>query len=210
MPEESSLVVDLDGRVSGSPRFSADTVGGYFTDSTLRWWRPDTEDYDFQGRRIAEWLAGETFETAVELGPGFGRITGLIEPVTTDLTLVETNKKAIGVLQSEFPDVDILQALVEEYGLWAGAGKYDLVAAVELLVHIPNIPELLDNVAQSLKVGGRFITSITPDTYYTGRPTYIHRGINRDEFEHALGARMTIEDAYVYGEHVTYLAAKNA
>ena len=39
--------------------------------------------------------------------------------------------------------------------------------AVELLVHIPNIEDLIKKIHSSLMNNGTFITSITPDTWYT-------------------------------------------
>lgn len=184
MTAERTLVVDLDQRIRRSPRFRADGVREYFRNSKLDWRKPSTPEYINQEKLIAKWVEGKRFEKGLELGPGFGRITKLIAPKIENLKLVEINNRAVKKLTKEFPSATILNRAVEDFENWQG--NYGLVVAVEILVHIPNLPNLLDSITHSLDKGGLFITSITSDDFYKNKHTIIHRGINPSEFEEEL------------------------
>ena len=186
MTAENTLNVDLDRRVSGSPRYKAHSVSEYFQESSLDWWKPTQDAYLDQSDQIRKWVHGNSFRNALEIGPGFGRITQIILPQTEKLTLIEVNEKAARQLGHKFSSARILRMPVENYE-WNE--KFDLIVAVEVMVHIPKIPELLDRVSAGLDNGGRFITSITPDLFYKGKRTIIHRGINIGEFEIAMNTR---------------------
>lgn len=207
MSAERTLVADLDQRIESSPRFNANSVREYFQNSKLDWWKPTEASYVQQEHLIAAWLKGKHFRDGLEIGPGFGRITRLIAPKVENLTLVEINKRAVKKLTTQFPTSRILNNAAEDFGEWQG--KYGLIAAVEILVHIPNLPPLLDAVTGSLDRGGTFITSITPDDLYKGKHTIIHRGINPEEFEDALGLRgLSVIEKIRKDNTLTYLSVK--
>jgi 2-polyprenyl-3-methyl-5-hydroxy-6-metoxy-1,4-benzoquinol methylase len=101
-----------------------------------------------------------------------------------------------------------LDKAAEEFDAWKG--NYGLVVAVEILVHIPNLPSLLDGVTDSLDKGGLFITSITPDDFYKGRRTIIHRGINPEEFANALyQRRLSVVEKVREDNILTYCLVKS-
>lgn len=207
MTVENTLNVDLDRRVQNSPRFKANTVHEYFQNSSLDWWKPKETPYLKQEFLIKKWLEGKRFKKGLEIGPGFGRITDIIAPRVERLTLVEINKKAIRSLGKKFPLAKILKIPAEKHTEWSG--RYSIIVAVEVLVHIPNLPELLDVIAKSLEKEGVFITSITPDNFYKKKHTIIHRGINQEAFENALSQRNFRIIEKVQNEHLsTYLLTK--
>lgn len=207
MTTENTLNVDLNQRVLNSPRFKASTVSEYFRNNSLDWWKPKESPYLTQEFLIKKWLEGKRFKKGLEIGPGFGRITDIIAPRVERLTLVEINRKAIRSLEIKFSQAKILKVPAEKYADWRG--RYGIIAAVEVLVHIPNLPELLDMIAESLEKGGLFITSITSDNFYKKKHTIIHRGINQKEFENALSQRQFKVDEKVQNKHLlTYLLKK--
>jgi len=207
MNPENSLNVDLDSRVKTSPRFKSDTVGDYFKYSKLDWWKPTSQEYTDQENIIETWLENRFFKRGLEIGPGFGRITDIISPHTDQLTLLEINQKAIKYLHQKFPLTTLVDGNVNNFDLWKG--KFDLIAAVEILVHIPDISSLLDVVSESLNEEGVFITSITPKEKYGHKYTVIHRGIDPDEFENSLLSRgLQISKRTQTGNHINYEITK--
>ena len=207
MTTERTLVVDLDKRINNSPRFQDGSVREYFRNSKLEWWKPTEPAYINQELLIADWLKGKHFQNGLELGPGFGRITNLIAPCVENLTLVEINKRAVKKLTAQFPTARILNKAVENFDDWKG--NYSLIVAVEILVHIPDLSSLISRVSNSLDRGGVFITSITPDNFYNGKRTIIHRGINKEEFEKALYQNKLMIAQKVQNDHVlTYSLVK--
>jgi len=207
MTPEYTLNVDLNSRVKNSPRYNADSVGEYFKSSQLDWWKPTNQEYIDQENIIDSWLKGKTFSRGLEIGPGFGRITNLIAPNTKQLVLVEINQRANRHLHHNYPLATIVDTNVDNFDLWKG--KYDLIAAIEILVHIPNILALLDVVAESLEDNGMFITSITPKELYGNTYTVIHRGIDPEEFEQSLVEReLHVIIKTPIGHHITYCITK--
>lgn len=209
MEAENTLTKDLNGRIERSDRFKANSLEEYFRDSKLDWWKPEEkEPYIGQKEEINEWLGSNDFRNALEIGPGFGRITKLLSNHTDDLTLVEVNKKAIGKLKKTFPNSLVIENSVEE-AIEMLTEKYELICAVEILVHIPNIPLLLKEIYNRLDDDGVFITSITKDTAYQNRYTVIHRGINPLQFENELEeVGFTILEQVQHEHLLTYLLTK--
>jgi predicted TPR repeat methyltransferase len=207
MTAERTLVVDLDQRIDKSPRFQANSVREYFQNSKLDWWKTTEPAYLNQERLVSRWLEGKCFQYGLEIGPGFGRITKLITPKVENLTLIEINKRAIKKLYRQFPSARILNKPAENFEDWEG--NYGLIVAVEILVHIPNLPNLLDAINRSLNKGGLFITSITPDDFYKGKRTIIHRGINPEEFADALNQRkLSVVEKVQKDNILTYCLSK--
>lgn len=202
-----TLLVDLDNRIRNSPRFKATSISEYFQSSRLDWWKPTQEEYVDQENLIGSWLERQWFAKGLEIGPGFGRITKLIFPQVEELDLVEINQKAIKDLSRQFPTTNIFNTNVENFDM--RKGKYDLVVAVEVLVHVPDISGLLESISQSLDKNGVFITSITPSECYGNKYTVIHRGIDPLEFEMSLAQNgLSVLEKSQIGHHLTYCLVK--
>lgn len=207
MITERTLVTDLDQRISKSPRYNANSVKEYFRHSNLDWWRPIAPEYANQEILITKWLKGKHFEKGLELGPGFGRITGIIAPKVEDLILVEINKRAVKRLARSFPSANILNEALEDFKGWKE--NYGLVVAVEVFVHIPNLSDLLEKIAGCLDKRGLFIASITSDDFYKNKHTIIHRGINAEEFTGAINKfNLSRVDEVRKGDNITYFTKR--
>lgn len=181
----STLVVNLDQRVQTSPRYNQNSVAEHFATSNLEWWKPNNEYYNEQKNKIESWLKKLKPTQVLELGAGFGRISELLDKLpNVELTLVDINKKALNVLEKKFPHRKVINSNVSLFNF--EKNTYDLIVAVELLVHIPNIEDLIEKIHASLRDSGTFITSITPESYYRANMPgkhNIHRGIDEKEFE---------------------------
>ncbi len=208
----NTLIINLDQRIRTSPRYGSNTVAGYFASSKLEWWKPINEHYNQQTRIIDQWLKKLSPKSILELGAGFGRISTLLDKLTNvDFTLVDINKKAVGILEKKFPRRKIIEKEVNDFSF--EKDKYDLIVAVELLVHISNIEDLVEKIHSSLTNNGTLITSITPDTWYTenwARTPTTHRGINEREFEDFISSYFNIVKVNRSSNNqlVTYLLKK--
>ncbi len=207
----STLVVDLDSRIRRSPRFKTHTLKEYWTGSKLRWWKPTDPAYVDQGRTIKKWLETKHFESALEIGPGFGRITKLFAKISSRVVLLEINRKASKLLRERFGDATVINADFLDFGF--PNNTFDLAVAVDILVHIPDIEMFVNKVAACLKTNGQFITSITPLRWYEKnkvRRTIIHRGIDEGEFEHCVSRFFDMEAIHTSknGQLITYLLRK--
>lgn len=207
-----TLVVNLDQRIKTSLRYRFNTVAEYFVSSKLEWWKPSNEYYNQQRRTIESWLKKLDPKSVLELGAGFGRISELLDKLANaDLTLLDINKKAISILEKKFPRRKIVEQEVNDFSF--EKNKYDLIVAVELLVHIPNIKDLIEKIHDSLITNGTLITSITPDTWYQAnwpRTPTIHRGINEREFEDFISSGFNVAKVTRSSNNqlVTYLLKK--
>jgi 2-polyprenyl-3-methyl-5-hydroxy-6-metoxy-1,4-benzoquinol methylase len=210
MEKENTLITDLNRRIEKAGRYKATSMGQYFEDSRLDWWKPEEkEPYIQQKEQINKWLDNNSFRNTLEIGPGFGRITQLLSNHTDDLTLVEVNKKANRMLKKTFPNSLLIEDSIED-AVDKLTDRYELICAVEILVHIPNIPWLLKEIHNRLDDDGIFITSITKDTAYQNRYTVIHRGINPLEFENEIDeVGFTIVDKVEHDHLLTYLLTKS-
>lgn len=218
----STLVVDLDERVRKSPRFKGTTVAEYFKNADLAWWRELSrrKAYREQEQVIKSWLGGISLGRVIELGPGLGRITKILvqhgseKGLAKYLTLVEINERATRKLKKDFPGAEIVQADISASS-WE---SWDLpqcgtVVAMEVLVHIPDIPQLLANIAKVLVAGGLALISITPAGWYKrnyARGTVMHRGVDVDELEAGLSGNFMVANKHTTknGQLITYLLKK--
>jgi ubiquinone/menaquinone biosynthesis C-methylase UbiE len=209
----NTLNVNLDQRVRTAPRYKSKSVADYFVGSKLQaWWKPTEEHYNQQTRTIEKWLKKLNPESILELGPGFGRISELLDGFSdSEFTLVDINKQALRVLKKKFPHRHIVKEEASKFSF--EKNKYNLIVAIELLVHIPDIEDLVEKVQNSLTKDGIFITSITPDTWYAenwrGIPV-THRGINEKEFEDLISSYFSIVEVNRSDNNqlVTYLLEK--
>ena len=210
-----TLLVDLDARIRRSPLFKATTVAGYFRKSSLDWWKPEGKNYREQLSAVRQWLKFTHPASVIEFGPGFGRVTDLLSRHKPEkLVLVEVNRRACSVLRRKFPKAELIPATFKDFfGSRTEGDRYDLAVAIGVLVHVPNIVDLMGNIHSVLRHNGLFISSITPLSWYVAQGksrTVIHRGIDRDEFEKMVRRFFRIEDYNVNknGQHITYLLRK--
>lgn len=207
----STLIANLDEQVAKSPKFKEETVAEHFRHSNLKWWQSicTRNSYQEQEGAISEWLSPLMIDKILELGPGFGRITRILKrSCTGSLRLVEINNSACKHLTVEFPDISLVSADVITYP-W-DSEKYDLIAAVEILVHIPDIVTLIRRIHAALVAGGSTIVSVTPLGWYkrhVRRQLVIDRGIDQQEFEAFVKTLFEIDKFHKSsnGQQLTYM-----
>lgn len=218
--ERSTLTTDLDARIAASnrPDFrGAKTVVEHWRQNDFRWWeellRTNTSLHE-QEQAIKGWLSHWEFNRILELGPGTGRITRILQPICTNqLTLVEINERFLQQLAIDFREAQIVDGDVTSFA-WHRQGLYNLIVAVEILVHVPDVIQLMVKVHQALvRPAAQAIVSITPLTWYEanypGTPT-VHRGIDRKDFEQLLSALFETRKVHQSesGQHITYWLQK--
>jgi 2-polyprenyl-3-methyl-5-hydroxy-6-metoxy-1,4-benzoquinol methylase len=132
------------------------------------------------GRRFNEWMyriRGEVFDRVVgELGIGAGAVVADVGAGTgfyverwlrlgAAVTGIDLTEVAVGHLRTRFPGATFVQANIGEPlegALGAGAGRFDVVSAFDVLFHIVDDQQFaraLANIAALLKPGGLFLWS---------------------------------------------------
>jgi 2-polyprenyl-3-methyl-5-hydroxy-6-metoxy-1,4-benzoquinol methylase len=191
-----TLIAHLNERVARSPAYRAKSVSEYFRGNALGWWRmlSQNDDYVDQERAIIPWVLGVArwpgrdvggagSGDVLELGAGFGRITKCFYPSAHEMTLIDVNRYSLAHLSREFSRASVVDEDITRVKL--GEEKYDLIIAIEVLVHVPNVKAMVRKISHALRRNGSFITSITPRDAYkgAGRRLAIDRPIDQKEFE---------------------------
>lgn len=209
MTYQETLIVDLDSKILRSPRFAASSIKDYFRESRLKWWCPTSTAHKEQECDIERYIGDTSYRNVAELGAGFGRITDIVASHAEQLTLVEINERASSLLVKKFPNAQVINTAVENFQSWQA--QYDLIIAIAILMHIPNIPELMKVVASSVVFGGNVIVSIVPKSWYKNNRSVIHRGIDPDEFEQLLlKLQLLIMGKTQHDQILTYFLCKNS
>ena len=215
----NTLIVDLDQRIAASSRpdfHGVKTVAEHWRRNDFQWWEEalrTNPSYAEQQKAIEEWLCGWSFPRILELGPCTGRVTRILAPVARGpLQLVEVNERHYQQLRAEFPNADIHHADLTQLK-WHRQIPFSLIAVVEVLVHIPNVEELMRRIHHALSPEGQALVSITPLTWYQEhykeQPT-VHRGIDRQEFEEFVSKMFRFIEVHTStsGQHITYWLEK--
>jgi trans-aconitate methyltransferase len=90
-----------------------------------------------------------TFDTVLEVGSGFGRITRLIAERWPDarITALDLSSEQLASLQAAVPTVRVIESTIQSFR--PGRRHWDLVLAVEVLMHIP--PDEIEKIVGKLR-----------------------------------------------------------
>jgi len=108
------------------------------------------ESFELQENMLIEFLKTLHFETVLEVGAGFGRITKLVLenfPQVKEFVAIDLSPNQINELRSYISD-SRLRCHVTKIQDFKAEEKYDLVLAVEVLMFVP--PSEIDNVYRIL------------------------------------------------------------
>ena len=111
-----------------------------------------------QEYNILESLKGLKFDSVLELGVGFGRITNIIinNFKIKRYTGVDLSKEQLEHVKRDFPSVEIIHSTIEDF---VSKDTWDLVIASEVLMHI--IPRNIDYILKKmLKWSKKYIVSL--------------------------------------------------
>lgn len=137
--------------------------------------------YEEQERVLRELLGSIEFDSVLEIGCGFGRMTAIVQEFKPSRYLaIDVSHEQLAEAERRVPGPEYLLTSVEEFDT---DEKFDLVLASEVLMHIP--PESVGEViAQMLERANKHVISI--DLY--GWPEALNGPLVGHNWSHNYGA----------------------
>lgn len=91
--------------------------------------------HNHEAAAIGDYLGGATFQNALELGCGYGRLSPAISSHARALTSIDVNPDALEMARQCYPDLDFRQAAGNTLPFAGGA--FDLIVSWTVLQHVP-------------------------------------------------------------------------
>lgn len=117
-------------------------------------------EYEHQERVLTEVLNEIAFESVLEVGCGFGRVGALMNKMfPVQYTGVDISAHQIAAANKRIPEGTFWQGMFQDF---PETETYDLVIAVEVLMHIP--PEDIGQVIEKMhRLSNRYVLSCDSD-----------------------------------------------
>jgi ubiquinone/menaquinone biosynthesis C-methylase UbiE len=136
-------------------------------------------DYEHAAEEMAinRLLRGKHFESAVDVGGGYGRLSKFLTKYSDKVTLAEPSQQQLDIGKiylKDTPQVD--RKLLQASDLKMADESVDLVLVVRVLHHLPDPAPEMHEIARVLKPGGTFILEFANDAHFLNRVRYGVRG----------------------------------
>jgi glycogen(starch) synthase len=135
-----------------------------FNNGYRRYFLPDDRKtpfyrlYDAKRRAVAAELASATRLRILDVGGGYGRITGPFAE-HHDVTLVDISEDMLAEARERFPALKVRRC--DARMLPFEASTFDLVIALDVLCHLPDLHEGARELSRVTRPGGRVVCDIT-------------------------------------------------
>ena len=130
-----------------------------YGDSTYRqdFWEGQGRGYeDAVERHVLSSLLPRTGRRLLEIGAGFGRITGEYR-MFRQVVLLDYSLEQLQYARSRFGDEGYLYVAADAYRMPFAAGAFDAATMIRVIHHFENVPAVLDKVRDVLGRPGVFI-----------------------------------------------------
>lgn len=159
-----------------------------------------TRDLDAQVTR--EILAGQRFQSILELGCGTGKNTIFFAEIAERLHAFDFSEGMIQKAREKVKSDNVRFEIADLTGHWnCGDSAYDLIACNLVLEHIEDLSHIFSEAARTLMPGGKFlINELHPFKQYGGTKARFERGadvVEVDVFIHHISE--FINAAQVHG-----------
>lgn len=114
--------------------------------------------YDEKRQAVAAELAQAPRLRILDVGGGYGRITGPFAD-RHDVTLVDISEQMLAEAKERYPALTVQQA--DARALPFPDGSFDLVIALDLLCHLPNLQDGTRELMRVTRAGGRVVCDTT-------------------------------------------------
>jgi ubiquinone/menaquinone biosynthesis C-methylase UbiE len=139
----------------------------------LNYW--DGREYEHAAEEvaIARMLKGKTFETAVDVGGGYGRLSVFLRNFAKKVTLAEPSQQQLDIAKDYLkgkPSVEMKLAQAEQ--LPFSDASVDLVLVVRVLHHLPDPMPAFEEINRVLKKDGYFLLEFANNAHFKNRLKY--------------------------------------
>ncbi len=146
------------------------------THNYLKYW--DGRDYEHAAEEMAikRLLDGKTFNHAVDVGGGYGRLCVLLEKYADKVTLAEPSQQQLDIAAEflkDHPAVD--RMLLQAEDLKFADGSIDLLTMIRVMHHLPEPGEVFDEIARVLSSDGYVVLEVANYTHARNRVKHLIR-----------------------------------
>lgn len=139
----------------------------------LHYW--DGREYEHAAEEvaIAKMLKDMTFESAVDVGGGYGRLSVFLRNFSKKVTLVEPSQQQLDIAKEYLkgkPSVDMKLAQAEQ--LPFDDETVDLVLVVRVLHHLPDPMPAFEEIHRVLRKDGYFLLEFANNAHFKNRLKY--------------------------------------
>lgn len=143
----------------------------------LHYWRG--RDYEHASEEIAikRLLKGKHFNSAVDIGGGYGRLCLLLENYADKVTLAEPSKQQLDIAKSflsAHPEID--QVLSQADNLEFKDKSFDLITVIRVMHHLPHPETELKELARVLSDDGYLILEVANYSHARNRLKHLFKG----------------------------------
>ena len=141
-----------------------DVTSAIYTNGYRRHFLPDDPKtpfrriYDEKRRAVAAELSRAPRMRVLDVGGGYGRITGPFAD-RHDVTLVDISEDMLAEAKDRFPALKVQQADARKLPFEDAA--FDLVVALDLLCHLPDLEQGVRELQRVARSGGRVVCDTT-------------------------------------------------
>ena len=141
------------------------------------YWRGRDYEHLAEAVAIRRLLRGRRFKAAVDIGGGYGRLTGLLREFSDNVTLAEPSSQqldiAAGFLRG---DPNIKRELMSAENLKFASGTIDLAVMVRVMHHLPDPNRELNEAARVLKKDGLLVLEVANYAHARNRLKHLLKG----------------------------------
>jgi ubiquinone/menaquinone biosynthesis C-methylase UbiE len=126
---------------------------------------------------IKRLLKGQHFQSAVDVGGGYGRLSKYLTNFADKVTLAEPSQQQLDIGKIYLKDTpQVSRKLLQAADLKMPDNSVDLVLVVRVLHHLPDPAPEFNEIARVLESGGTFILEFANDAHFLNRVRYGVRG----------------------------------
>ncbi|KQY55882.1 hypothetical protein ASD11_15415 [Aeromicrobium sp. Root495] len=144
-------------------------------DYTTYW---DNRDYEHESEQAAirSLLEGRHFDSAVDIGGGFGRLCLLLRKYADHVTLAEPSQSQLDAADKVLAGTDIVKLRTQADAIDLPDASQDLLTMVRVMHHIPEPTKEFGEIARVLKPGATALIEVANYGHFKNRRRFKKEG----------------------------------
>jgi SAM-dependent methyltransferase len=141
----------------------------------LQYWQGREYEHAAEEIAIRKLLKGKHFDTAVDVGGGYGRLCLLLEEYADKVTLAEPSQQQLDIAKSflkDHPEID--RKLMQADELKLADGSIDLLTMIRVMHHLPDPSLEFSEIARVLSDDGIAIIEVANYLHVRNRVKHIY------------------------------------
>ncbi len=141
-----------------------------------KYWQGREYEHAAEEVAIRKFLKGRHFDTAVDVGGGFGRLCLLLEDYADRVTLAEPSRQQLDIAKDFLkghPEID--RKLMQADDLQFADGSIDLLTMIRVMHHLPDPAPEFEEIARVLSADGIAIIEVANYLHMRNRLKHLAR-----------------------------------